>query len=78
MPWSNAWGSDCAAKGTGQISKVFGLSWKDALEQGLVYNLVDDTPELNRPMSELGAEHGGLKKCETMLSFLAVVSTAER
>ena len=61
-------GSDCAAKGTGQISKVFGLSWKEALEQEWVHNLVNSSA-VGRSMSELGAEHDKLKKCETMLRF---------
>ena len=55
---AEAWGSDCAAKGTGRISE--GLrSWKDALEQGFVYNLVDGA----------AAECDKLKKGETMLKF---------
>ena len=56
-------------KAQDKFQKAFGLSWKEALEQGLVYNLVDSTAELGRPMSELGAEHDKLEKCETMLRF---------
>ena len=48
---------------------ALGLSWKDALEQGLVYNFVDGTAELGLSMSELGAEYDKLEKCETMLRF---------
>ena len=52
-----------------KFQKAFGLSWKEALEQGLVFNLIDSTAELGRPISDLGAEHDKLEKCETMLRF---------
>ena len=57
-------------KAQDKFHKAFCLSWKEALDQGLVYNLVDSPAVLGRPMSELGAEHDKLDKCETMLSPL--------
>ena len=56
-------------KAQDKFQKAFGLSWKDALEQGLVYNLVDGAAKLGLSMSELGAEYDKLKKCEAMLRF---------
>jgi nucleoside diphosphate kinase len=56
-------------KAQDEFQKAFGLSWKDALEQGLVYNLVDGAAKLGLSMSELGAEYDKLKKGETMLKF---------
>merc|ERR1712227_1065710 len=52
-----------------EFQKAFGLSWNDALEQGLVYNLVDGAAKLGLSMSELGTEYDKLKKGETMLKF---------
>ena len=56
-------------KAQDEFQKAFGLSWKDALEQGLVYNLVDGAAKLGLSMSELGSEYDKLKKGETMLKF---------
>ena len=47
--------------------KGFGLSWKDALEQELVHNLVDGAAKLGLSMP--GAEFDKLKKCEAMPRF---------
>ena len=66
MSWSKAWDLFVQQKAQDKFKRTFCLSWKEALDQGLVYNLVDN-PELGRPMSELGAEHDKLEKCETML-----------
>ena len=56
-------------KAQDKFQKAFGLSWKDALEQGLVYNLVDGAAKLGLSMSQLGAEDEKLRKCEAMLRF---------
>ena len=56
-------------KAQDKFQKAFCLSWKEALDQGLVYNIVDSPAELGRLMSELGAEHDKLEKCETSLRF---------
>ena len=53
-------------KAQDEFQKAFCLSWNDALEQGLVYNLVDN---LGLSMSELGAEYHKPKKGETVLKF---------
>ena len=41
----------------------------DALEQGLLYNLVDGAAKLSLSTSELRAEYDKLEKSETMLKF---------
>ena len=50
-------------KAQDKFQKAFGLSWKEALEQGLIFILVDSTAELGRSISELAAEHDKLEKC---------------
>ena len=53
-------------KAQDKFQKAFCFFRKKALDQGLVYNLVDSPAELCRPMFKLGAEHDQLEKCETI------------
>ena len=55
--WSKAWDLFVQQKTQGKFQSTFCFSWKEALDQGLVYNLVDSPAELGRTMSEFGAEH---------------------
>ena len=64
-------------KAQDKFQNSFGLLWKDALEQGLVYNLVDGAAKLGLSMSELGAEYDKLRSARPC-SGLAAVSAAER
>ena len=60
-------GSDCAAKGTGQISEGLRSLVEGRARAGV--GLVDGAAKLGLSMSELGTEYDKLKKCETMLRF---------
>jgi len=51
------------------FEKAFGLSWDDALKQGLVYNLVDGAEKLGCSMDALGGKYDGLKKGVDLLKF---------
>uniref|UniRef100_A0A7S3X5Z4 Nucleoside-diphosphate kinase n=1 Tax=Strombidinopsis acuminata TaxID=141414 RepID=A0A7S3X5Z4_9SPIT len=51
------------------FQKAFGLSWDEALQQGLVYNLVDGAAKLGCSMDGLGDKYDTLKKGETLLKF---------
>jgi len=52
-----------------EFQKAFGLSWQDALSQGLVYNLVDGAGKLGCNYSELGDKYDTLQKGVTMIKF---------
>ena len=69
MSWSKALDLFVQQKAQDKFQRTFCLSWKEALDRGLVYNLVDSPAELGRSMSEFGAEHEKLEKGETMLGF---------
>ena len=61
MPWSKAWGFDCAAKGTGRISK--GLRFLVEERAGVEFGLQPRRRhgQAGLSMSELGAEYDKLK-----------------
>eukprot|EP00927_Polykrikos_kofoidii_P021605 TRINITY_DN2039_c0_g1_i1.p1 TRINITY_DN2039_c0_g1~~TRINITY_DN2039_c0_g1_i1.p1 ORF type:complete len:408 (+),score=77.47 TRINITY_DN2039_c0_g1_i1:52-1224(+) len=52
-----------------EFEKAFGLSWKDALNKGLVFNAADGAAKLGISANELGAKYDQLKKGVTMLKF---------
>merc|ERR1712039_843309 len=54
---------------TDAFEKAFGLSWQDALQQGLVYNLADGAAKLGISMDELGCKYDKLKKGVDLLKF---------
>uniref|UniRef100_A0A7S0ZRE8 Nucleoside-diphosphate kinase n=1 Tax=Noctiluca scintillans TaxID=2966 RepID=A0A7S0ZRE8_NOCSC len=56
-------------KAQDEFQKAFGLAWKDALDQGLVYNLKDAAEKLDLSMSQVGDEYDKLKKGESLLKF---------
>jgi len=56
-------------KARDEFQKAFGLSWDDALSQGLVYNLVDGAAKLGCTMDQVGNKYGSLKKGETLIKF---------
>jgi len=51
------------------FEKAFGLSWSDALDQGLVYNLVDGAEKLGCSMDALGKKYDKLNKGVDLLKF---------
>ena len=57
------------------MAEGLGLSWKDALEQGFVYTVVDGATKLGFVMSELGAEYDELIEGETVHRAIASRST---
>merc|ERR1719330_639715 len=52
-----------------EFQKAFGLSWSDALQKGLVFNLVDGAAKLGCSMDELGNKYDKLKKGVDLLKF---------
>jgi len=56
-------------KAQDEFEKAFGLSWKDALAKGLVFNLVDGAAKLGCSMDELGNKYDKLKKGVDLLKF---------
>ena len=77
MSWSNAWDLFVQQKAQDKFQRTFCLSWKEALDQGLVYNLVDTQAKLGRTMSEFGASTTSWRRARPGSGF-AAVSTAER
>jgi len=51
------------------FKKAFGISWPDAVKQGLVFNLVDGAAKLGITKAQLGDRYDVLKKGETLLKF---------
>jgi len=56
-------------KAKDDFQNAFGLSWSDALKNGLVYNLVDGAAELGCTYGELGDLYDQLEKGTTLLKF---------
>jgi len=56
-------------KAKDEFKKAFGMSWDDALSQGLVYNLVDGAAKLGCTMDQVGDKYDSLKKGETLIKF---------
>jgi len=52
-----------------EFKKAFGLTWQEALDKNLVYNLADGAEKLGITMDELGNRYDKLKKGVNMLKF---------
>jgi len=56
-------------KAQDEFQTLFGLSWTDALAQGLVFNASDAAQQLGCSPSEMGAKWGKLRKGHDLLKF---------
>jgi len=56
-------------KAQDEFQAAFGLSWDDALQKGMVYNLADGAAKLGVTMDDLGRKYDKLKKGTDLLKF---------
>lgn len=56
-------------KGKAQFKDAFGLSWEDALAQGLVFNAMDGAAKLGVDASGLDAKWGKLTRGKNLIKF---------
>ena len=57
------------AKKLEDFQSVFGISWKDALAQGIVYNAVDGCKKLGIDGEEMDKRWAGAKKAGHLVKF---------